>query len=390
VNLIIILKLYVLLVLYNFLINSQTSILRSSEWVLNIEKISRIGVLKKSISIDFITFLFVSPLIICIIIYFFFKSSQKFESFLILINCILIILVLSTGNFFFFLLLFEVITVSLFISIFMFGYTVLKIRAAVIFIVYSAFGAALIIVSISLTLIFWNQGLKVFTTNFCYFLIFAAFAIKIPLFPFFEWLPEAHSEASSAGSVLLTSGVLKIGVYGVLRFGITEGIHSILPLVIIMVLSTIIISGFHSIFENNIKKLIALSTLLHIGIPVLLIYLCTNFKFLIFAILILMSHSYISSALFIIAGFFFKIAKSYNLSLFNYNKKSKTNFFLLILCNISIPYSLGFFSELVSLFAIFNYLQILAIFIFCIFSIFVLFISFKIFIKLQKKKNNLI
>lgn len=108
------------------------------------------------------------------------------------------------------------------------------------------------------------------------FLGFAiAFAIKVPLFPFHSWLPDAHTEAPTAGSIILAGILLKMGTYGFIRFNLPlfpEASHDFAPLIAVLAIIGIIYGAIVSFAQNDVKKLVAYSSVSHLGFVMLGIF----------------------------------------------------------------------------------------------------------------------
>src|SRR5258706_8373765 len=108
---------------------------------------------------------------------------------------------------------------------------------------------------------------------------FAAFAIKVPLFPLHTWLPDAHVEAPTAGSVMLASVMLKMGTYGLLRFCVPmfpEAAHDNAPWIVVLAIVGIIYGALVALVQPNMKKLVAYSSVSHLGFVVLGIFSFTQ------------------------------------------------------------------------------------------------------------------
>src|SRR5436189_6224993 len=160
-----------------------------------------------------------------------------------------------------------------------------KIYAAVKFFIYAAVGSLLRLVGI-IDLYFHYQTFDYVTliqaissqpldpkAEFFLFAAFGlAFSIKVPLFPFHTWLPDAHTEAPTAGSVILAGVLLKMGTYGLLRFNL--GIfptmaHKFAPVIIVLAIIGIIYGALVAMVQPDVKKLVAYSSVSHIGFVVL-------------------------------------------------------------------------------------------------------------------------
>jgi len=152
-----------------------------------------------------------------------------------------------------------------------------------------------------------NAMFREYSLTFQYwvFLAFAiAFAIKVPMFPFHTWLPAAHTEAPTAGSVFLASVLLKMGTYGFLRFCLPmtpKASLTFAPYMITLSVIAIIYGGFICLYQTDMKKLIAYSSVAHMGFVTLGIFSFTLFGFE-GAILQMLNHGVTTGALFLCVG----------------------------------------------------------------------------------------
>jgi len=139
---------------------------------------------------------------------------------------------------------------------------------------------------------------------------FLAFAIKVPLFPLHTWLPDAHVEAPTAGSVILAGILLKMGTYGFLRFALpffpSVALHQNVQLIIvILALVGIIYGGLVAMVQPDFKKLIAYSSVAHLGFVMLGIWALT-LQSVQGALLIMINHGISTGALFFLAGMIYE------------------------------------------------------------------------------------
>ncbi len=137
---------------------------------------------------------------------------------------------------------------------------------------------------------------------------FLAFAIKVPMFPFHTWLPAAHVEAPTAGSVILASVLLKMGTYGFLRFALPitpEATTLLMPYVLWLSIAGIIYGGFTAIAQHDMKKLIAYSSVGHMGFVTLGIFVM-NVNGVEGAILQMINHGITTGALFLCVGMIYE------------------------------------------------------------------------------------
>ncbi len=145
---------------------------------------------------------------------------------------------------------------------------------------------------------------------------FAAFAVKVPMFPLHTWLPAAHVEAPTAGSVLLASVLLKMGAYGFLRFclPITPiGVQSFAPWVLGLSVAGIIYGGLTALAQSDMKRLVAYSSVAHMGFVTLGIFVL-NVEGLEGALLQMVNHGITTGALFLCVGIIYERTHSRELA----------------------------------------------------------------------------
>jgi NADH-quinone oxidoreductase subunit M len=133
---------------------------------------------------------------------------------------------------------------------------------------------------------------------------FLAFAIKVPMFPFHTWLPDAHVEAPTAGSVILAGIMLKLGAYGLIRFAVPlfpDAAHTFAPAIIVLSLIAIIYGAVVALVQPDLKKLVAYSSVSHMGFVTLGIFVF-NQQGMQGAILQMVNHGLITGALFLLVG----------------------------------------------------------------------------------------
>ena len=180
---------------------------------------------------------------------------------------------------------------------------------------------------------------------------FIAFAVKVPLFPLHTWLPDAHVEAPTAGSVLLAAVLLKMGTYGLLRFNVTlfpEQARYHAPWIIALAIIGIIYGALVAMVQPNLKKLIAYSSVSHLGFVVLGIFSFTQMG-VDGAVYQMLNHGISTGALFMLAGMLYERRHTFEISDFGglaTPMPGYATFFLVItLSSIGLPLLNGFVGE---------------------------------------------
>jgi NADH-quinone oxidoreductase subunit M len=180
---------------------------------------------------------------------------------------------------------------------------------------------------------------------------FVAFAVKVPLFPVHTWLPDAHVEAPTAGSVLLAGVLLKMGTYGMLRFNLglfPEQSQRNAPWIIALALIGIIYGALVAMVQPNVKKLIAYSSISHLGFVVLGIFSFTSAG-LNGAMFVMLAHGVSTGALFMLAGVLHERRHTYEIREFGGLATPMpiyAAFFLfIVLSSVGLPLLNGFVGE---------------------------------------------
>jgi NADH-quinone oxidoreductase subunit M len=180
---------------------------------------------------------------------------------------------------------------------------------------------------------------------------FIAFAVKVPLFPFHTWLPDAHVEAPTAGSVLLAGVLLKMGTYGLLRFNLglfPEQSRANASWIVVLALIGIVYGALVAMVQPNMKKLIAYSSISHLGFVVLGIFSFTQAG-LNGAVFVMLAHGVSTGALFMLAGIVYERRHTYEISEFGglaTPMPTYSTFFLfIVLASVGLPLLNGFIGE---------------------------------------------
>jgi len=180
---------------------------------------------------------------------------------------------------------------------------------------------------------------------------FIAFAVKVPLFPFHTWLPDAHVEAPTAGSVLLAGVLLKMGTYGLLRFNLglfPEQARHNAPWIMTLALIGIIYGALVAMVQPNMKKLIAYSSVSHLGFVVLGIFSFTE-SGLAGAMFVMLAHGISTGGLFMLAGILHERRHTYEIAeyggLASLVPKYATLYLVIVLASVGLPLMNGFVGE---------------------------------------------
>jgi NADH-quinone oxidoreductase subunit M len=191
-----------------------------------------------------------------------------------------------------------------------------RLYAAIKFFLYTLFGSVAMLVGILILrsqyqtfdvtamLAAGSSVLPVALQGWVFLAFFLGFAIKVPMFPFHTWLPDAHVEAPTAGSVILAGVLLKMGTYGFLRFSIPlfpESARRYAPVIVILALVAIVYGALVSLMQKDMKKLIAYSSVSHMGFVILGLFVFTPMAVK-GAVLQMINHGVSTGALFLIVG----------------------------------------------------------------------------------------
>jgi NADH-quinone oxidoreductase subunit M len=189
------------------------------------------------------------------------------------------------------------------------------------------------------------------TAQWLFLGFFIAFAVKVPLFPFHTWLPDAHVEAPTAGSVLLAGVLLKMGTYGMLRFNLglfPEQARYNAPWIMILALIGIVYGALVALVQPNMKKLIAYSSISHLGFVVLGIFSFTQAG-LNGAMFVMLAHGVSTGALFMLTGVLHERRHTYEISEFGGLAAPMpiyaATFLFILLASVGLPLLNGFIGE---------------------------------------------
>lgn len=244
--------------------------------------------------------------------------------------------------------------------------------ASIKFFIYTFFGSALMLVAIlylriqsgSFSILsFYAINLPMSVQVLIFLAFFLAFAVKVPMWPFHTWLPDAHTEAPAGGSVVLAALMLKMGVYGFLRFNlpiVPDASHALSWMMIILSLIAIVYIAIVAIGQTDMKRLIAYSSVAHMGFATLAcftIYLIIQrtdniqdaYMSLEGSMVQMISHAFSTGAMFFGVGILYERLKSRKISDFggvvNSMPVFAALFMLFAMSNVGLPGTSGFVGE---------------------------------------------
>ena len=265
---------------------------------------------------------------------------------------------------FLFFLFWELTLIPMYFMIGMWGHE-RRIYAAVKFILYTMFGSILMLVAIlwlyhltgtfdlpTIENILSNSAPLPSTEGLLLFgAFFLAFAIKVPLFPLHTWLPDAHTEAPTAGSVILAGVMLKLGTYGMLRFCLPlfpAAAHKLAPLIGVLAIIGIVYGALVATVQHDLKRLVAYTSVSHLGFVVLGIF-AFNAIAIQGAIYQMLNHGVSTGALFLAVGMLYDRRHTHEISEFGGLATPMPvlmSFFLFIaLSSLALPPLNGFIGE---------------------------------------------
>jgi len=251
-----------------------------------------------------------------------------------------------------------------------------RIYASFKFFLYTLFGSVLMLIAIVVIYRITNsmniaelQG-NYFSRNIQIYLwlaFFASFAVKIPMWPFHTWLPDAHVEAPTAGSVILAGVLLKMGGYGFIRFSLgmlPEASEYFSPLIMTLSVIAVVYTSLVALAQTDIKKLIAYSSVAHMSLVTIGIFV-VNSQGLEGAMVQMISHGVVSGALFLCVGVIYDRMHTRDINFYgglvNRMPIYATVFMIFMLGSVGLPGTSGFVGEFLVIVGAFQYSSIVVI-----------------------------
>ncbi|MCC0031699.1 MAG: NADH-quinone oxidoreductase subunit M [Brucellaceae bacterium] len=244
-----------------------------------------------------------------------------------------------------------------------------RVYASFKFFLYTLLGSVLMLLAIMA--MYWDAGttsipelmahdFPVNMQTWLWLAFFASFAVKMPMWPVHTWLPDAHVEAPTAGSVILAAILLKMGGYGFLRFSLPmfpNASDMFQPLVFTLSVVAIIYTSLVALRQEDIKKLIAYSSVAHMGYVTMGIF-AMNAQGIQGALFQMISHGFVSGALFLCVGVVYDRMHTREIAayggLVNNMPKYAVVFLIFTMANVGLPGTSGFIGEFLTLLGVFK------------------------------------